>query len=281
MKQIESGNRIDPKIDLGMNESATDWDVPVVGAQAVERAFLLLNVIATQGAGRGMGLSELSKATRLHKSTVHRLASVMVKHRFLRQDPETERYRLGLALAELGNLCLAEMELRREAIPYLKRLMSTVQETVHLGILDEGQVVYIEKVEYESAVRLYSKVGSRMSTHSSALGKAMLAYSTEEQINCVVELGLVAHTPNTITDPHRLRSELLAVRVRGFAVDNEENREGIRCVGAPVFDHNAKPTAAISVSGLASSITNNRVDEIGRLVKDTAEQLSRDLGYRE
>ena len=253
---------------------------PVAGTQAVDRAFLILNTIAHQDGGRGMGLVQLSKGVQLNKSTVHRLVSVMVRHGFLRQDPETERYRLGLVLAELGQLCLADMEVRREAHPYLNQLMATLCETVHLGILDEGQVVYIDKCEYQGTIRLSSRVGSRVPAHSSSLGKAILAYLTEQQVNRVIERGLVPRTSNTITDPRRFRDELLAVRVRGYAVDNEENRESIRCVAAPILDHQGGPIAAISIAGLATSITEQRVPEIGRLVKDAAEQVSRRMGFR-
>lgn len=227
-----------------------------------------------------MGLAELSREVQLNKTTVYRLVSVLLRHRFLRQDPETGRYRLGLALAELGQLCLAGMEVRREAAPYLNQLMNTVRETVHLGVLDEGEVVYIDKFEYQGTIRLSSRIGSRVPVHSSALGKAILACSSEQQVNLVIARGLAPRTPNTITEPSRFRDELLATRLRGYAVDNEENRESIRCIAAPILDHMGEPIAAISVTGLAANIAGERIAEIGRLVKDAAEQVSRRVGYR-
>jgi len=253
--------------------------LPGRGVRAVERALGLLQCVGDKGGTRGLGLVELGKETGMHKSTVFRHAATLVKLGFLEQDLETERYRLGTAILELAGQCLAGREIRQQALPYLRDLMMKTGETVHLGILDGGQVVYIDKVEFPGPIRLHSMIGGRAPAHCTALGKAILAHCTEEEVAVVLKDGLSAPTPKSITDPMRFRDELASVRAQGYSVDDEENREGIRCVGAPVFDFYKRPIGAISVSALSTSITLEKVPEVGIVVKDIAERISRRMGY--
>jgi IclR family acetate operon transcriptional repressor len=157
--------------------------------------------------------------------------------------------------------------------------MKETGQTVHLGILEGAHVVYIEKVESPGPFRLHSTIGGRAPVHCTALGKAILAQRTQEEIGMVVEKGLGARTPNTITDPRRFHEELASVRNYGYSVDNEENREGICCVGAPIFDFHGQCNAAISVTALSTNSTVEQVPEIGILVKDYAERISQRMGY--
>lgn len=250
------------------------------GVRAVERSLEIVLCVGMKGGERGISLMEISKETGIHKSTTFRLVFTLTRRRFLQQDPETERYRLGTAILELAGLYLADIEIRREAAPYLIELMNSVCETVHLGIVDDGEVVYIDKYEYPSDIRLYSRLGTRAPMHSTSLGKAILAQSFEDDVTMILSRGMLARTPNTITTTEDLRKELIQIRARGYAVDNEENRLGIRCVAAPIFDYRGRPVAAVSISGLTSRVTNERLPEIGQQVKITAEHVSKRMGYR-
>jgi DNA-binding IclR family transcriptional regulator len=246
---------------------------------SVEKALGLLRCVGDKGGSRGLALAELSQESGLHKSTAFRHAATLVKLGFLEQDPDTERYRLGTAILELAGQSLANMEIRQQALPYLRDLMRETGQTVHLGILEGAQVIYIEKVEFPGPFRLHSTIGGRAPVHCTALGKAILAQRTQEEIGIVVENGLGARTPNTITDPRRFHEELASVRNHGYSVDNEENREGICCVGAPIFDFHGQCNAAISVTALSTNSTLEKVPEMGILVKDYAERISQRMGY--
>jgi IclR helix-turn-helix domain len=145
-------------------------------ARSVERALKILLTVGKQGAGRGLGLLEIGREVGLHKSTAHRLVSVLMKEGFLQQDPETERYRLGLSALDVGSHYLENLTIRQHAAPHLSRLMAETNETVHLCILDDGEVVYIDKIESPGSVVVHTRIGGRQPAHCSAVGKAIFAY---------------------------------------------------------------------------------------------------------
>jgi DNA-binding IclR family transcriptional regulator len=206
---------------------------------------------------------------------------VLEQHRLVDKNPDTGRYRLGLKLFELGSKAIGSLDLRRHAKPYLDRLQRELGETVFLCLLDEGQVFYIEKIESQQSVRTACTVGSRAPAYCTAVGKAMLAELTDAEVNQIVRRsGLRAVTPNTITTNSALKAELKAIRRRGFAIDNEEKELGLRCVSAAVRGDSGKMLAALSVSGPAFRVTQERVPEIGVAVKQAATDLSYELGYR-
>ncbi len=216
--------------------------------QVLDRAMAALEVLGARPQERS--LVELCNALKLHKSTVHRLMMVLEQHRLVDKNPDTGRYRLGL-------------------------------ETVHFCILDDGQVFYVEKVEPERSVRMACTVGSRAPAYCTAVGKAMLAELTDAEVNSIIRhWGLKPITKNTISTAAELKAELRAVRTRGFAVDDEEKEEGLRCVGAAVRGHSGRLIAAISVSGPAFRVTKERVQEIGQTVMRVANDLSEELGYQ-
>jgi len=224
---------------------------------------------------------ELCNALKLHKSTVHRLMMVLEQHRFVDKNPETGRYRLGLKLFEFGSKAIGALDLQRHSKPYLNRLLLEIDETVHFCILDDGQVLYIAKVEPQRSVRMACTVGSRAPAYCTAVGKAMLAELPDTEVNSIIRRrGLKAITRNTLTTAAELKAELKAVRIRGFAIDDEEKEEGLRCVGAAVRGHSGRLIAAISVSGPAFRVTKERIPDIGRAVMAAAGDLSEELGYQ-
>lgn len=246
--------------------------------QAVDRALAILETL--KAAGEALGVTELGARVGLHKSTVYRLLATLARHGYVQQDPATERYSLGLKLVELGTAVLDHLELRELARPYLKRLMEASQEVAHLVVLQDGDVVYIDKVECPGPVKMYSQLGRRAPAHATAVGKALLAFLPPAQVEAILARGLPRLTPHTITDPERLRTELHLVRERGYAVDNEENELGIRCVAGPIFNHTGQVVAAFSISGLAMRLTVPRLEGLAGLVCRTSQEISARLGYQ-
>jgi DNA-binding IclR family transcriptional regulator len=246
--------------------------------QVLDRALAALAILADRS--RESSLVELCNALRLHKSTVHRLMMVLERHRLVVKNAETGRYRLGLKLFELGSKALDGLDLRGRARPYLDRLQSQFGETVFFCILDDGQVFYVEKVESQQSVRTACTVGSRAPAYCTAVGKAMLAELSDAEVSGIVRRwGLKAITANTITTAAELKAELRAVRSRGYAIDDEEKEEGLRCVSAAVRGHSGRLFAAMSISGPAFRMTKERIPEIGQAVMGAANELSAELGY--
>jgi DNA-binding IclR family transcriptional regulator len=246
--------------------------------QVLDRALAALAALANSSSD--CSLAELCPALGLHKSTAHRLMMVLEQHRLVVKNPETGRYRLGLRLYELGSRAIDGLDLRGKARPYLDRLQERFGETVFFCILDEGQVFYVEKVESQRSVRTACTVGSRAPAYCTAVGKAMLSELPEAELNAIVhKSGLKAITAKTITTVARLKSELKAVRARGYAIDDEEKEEGLRCVGAVVRAHSRKLSAAMSISGPAFRMTRERIPEIGEALMQAASELSAELGY--
>ncbi|HXA00184.1 MAG TPA: IclR family transcriptional regulator [Candidatus Dormibacteraeota bacterium] len=248
--------------------------------QVLDRALAALATLSNSSSD--CSLAELCPALGLHKSTAHRLMMVLEQHRLVVKNPETGRYRLGLRLYELGSRAIDGLDLRGKARPYLDRLQERFGETVFFCILDEGQVFYVEKVESQRSVRTACTVGSRAPAYCTAVGKAMLSELPEAEVIAIVrKSGMKTITPNTITTIARLKNELKAVRSRGFAIDDEEKEEGLRCVGAVVRAHSRKLSAAMSISGPAFRMTKERIPEVGQALMQAASELSAELGYQE
>jgi len=250
--------------------------------QTIARASLILDILGQNP--QGISIRELSAIIKLPKGTTHRLLSSLFYFGYVRQDSKTRNYFLGLKLVELGNLLLSQLDLRKEAEPLLRDLAERTNETVHMVFLDRGEIVYIDKVELDhnpSGLRMASRVGLRNPAHSSAVGKVLLSHLPEEELNGLIkEQGLPKRTENTITDPIQLKEHLKAVRTQGYAVDDEENEKGIRCVAAPIYNEVGKAVAAVSISGPAFQVTKKVIQErLKREVMETAFKISQKLGF--
>ena len=246
----------------------------------VQKAMDILDCLGRAKAP--LAASELGRRLEMPRSTAYRLLTTLNMGGYVTQDLENpEKYRLGFKIVELASSLLDSIELRKQAAPFLGELRDHANEVIHLVVLEDGRVAYIDKLECSQAVRMHSSIGRQGSLHCTAVGKAMLAYMPESSVAEIIEQhGLPALTPKTITDKATLRRELEKVRQQGYAIDDLENEEGIRCVGAPIFDHGGKPVAALSVSGPAFRMTLERAEELGQAVQSTAQSISRQLGYR-
>ena len=248
--------------------------------QVLERSLGILELLCSDGPE--LSLIELSERLGLHKSTTHRLVGVLEQYRFVEKSSTSGRYRLGLKLFELGSKAIAHIDWRERARRYLQRLAFETGETAHLCILDDGEVLYLEKVEAPRTVRVPSIVGRRYPAHCGGAGKTLLAFQPNEEIDELIKRrGLKAYTRNTLTTPAQLKEGLRQVREQGYAIDNEEFEEGLECIGAPIRDYSGKVVAAISIAGPTFRINEEKLPMLARSVITVAGELSADLGYHE
>lgn len=244
---------------------------------SVAKAIAILEYMATAETPKELGV--ISQSLGMNKSTVYRFLTTLESFGYVVQDQETGRYALGSRIVWLAYQFLDRLDIRTIARPYLEQLVEETRETVHLAILDNFEVVYIDKVDGHQPVKMASQVGNRMSAHSTGLGKALLAQEDESQWPVYVySKGLPACTPNTITNPEKLYDHLRDIRARGYAIDDSENEDGIRCVAVPVRDHTGKTIAAISISGWSLTMTPDRDGQLAVLAQQTANSLSERLG---
>jgi IclR family KDG regulon transcriptional repressor len=245
--------------------------------QAVERVGAILDVFTPEIPE--LGVTEIAERTGLHKSTAHRFLVNLEAVGLLERDARTQRYRLGLRMFEMGGIVLEQMSLWDEALPFLEGLVTDSGETGHLAVLERGEAIYIEKVEARRALRIPSAMGRGYPAHATSLGKVLLSDLGENEVREILGThGMASYTRTTTTDVTPLLAELADIRERGFAVDDEEYDEGLRCVGAPIRDHTGRVVAALGIGGPVTRVTPERVDDLARLVIDAADGLSRRLG---
>ena len=246
----------------------------------VKSVFRSIKILELLGDKKGLTVTDISKGLHFPKSSTHEILSTLEQENLVTKD-QYNRYHLGLKLFELGSMAQYDLEIRRIAGPYVKRLNAELDETVHLTVLEGHEVLYIECLESTKRLRTYSVIGVRAPLYCTAVGKAILAFLADEEIERLLQSQTFARfTEHTITETGMLRSELQQIAQRGYAVDNMEHEEGLRCVGAPIRNHAGTVFAAISVSGPSQRITLENVPAIGKVVMSVAEKISEQLGYR-
>jgi IclR family KDG regulon transcriptional repressor len=227
-----------------------------------------------------IGISTLSKRLGIAKSTVHRLAVTLVSEGLLEQDPESGKYRLGIALFRLGALVRRRMNVSGEARPYLFQLRAKTDETVHLAILDGTDIMYVYDLESSQAIRMRSDLGGRKPAYCTAEGQAILAFEPPDVVEGVIGKGLPPRTPQTLTTADGLRRALEAVRQRGCAIEDEESELGMRCIAAPIRDDSGEVIAAVGLAGPVTRLSKKTVAAFVPHVIETAAAISARLGYR-
>jgi DNA-binding IclR family transcriptional regulator len=226
-----------------------------------------------------IGVSALAQKLKVAKSTVHRLAVTLVAEGLLEQNPETERYRLGIGLFGLGTLVRRRMNLSNEARPYLFDLRKHTGETIILGIPSDMDVMHIYDLESPQALGIKSDLGARKPAHCTAVGRAIFAFAPEETIEKLLSGPLERRTPHTVTDPAKLRTILAEVRQRGFAIEDEESEPGIRVIAAPVRDSNGAVVGAIGVAGPSQRLSLDAIENFAPPLIDAVAAISSRLGY--
>lgn len=247
--------------------------------QSVDRAFDILEAFNYQE--EELGVTELSQKLGLHKNNVFRLLATLECRGYIEQDKRTGNYRLGIKTFEVANIFLHHLGLRRQARPILEELVTACDETAYLAILDGTEVVYVLMHETSHTVRIVPRLGHRLPAYCTASGKIQLAYESRDHLAQIFEgRSLQAHTGNTIDNFEKLGAHLKEAARLGYAVDNEELEEGVRCVAAPVKDYSGRVVAGVGLSGPVSRFSVERIDkELVPLVKDAAAKISQRLGY--
>ncbi len=213
------------------------------------------------------------------KSSTYKTISTLESLGYIREVGDSARYTLGLRLIELGAKAAAHVDITTEARPLVKMLSDDTQRTVHLGILDDSQVIYLLKENVHGSISIDTWAGKRVGVHSTAMGKVLLAWKNEKEIDKILKrVDFVKLTPNTRVSAEDVKSSLLEVRKRGWATDDEENWKMVRCVSAPVWDNTGQVCAALSVSTLTDLDSYEQMLGITSKVIDTARDLSKRLG---
>lgn len=248
---------------------------------SVEKALKILQTFTAQTPE--LGLTEIAQRLQSHKSSVFRILSTLLSEGFVEKNPQTHKYRIGLKLIEVAQRSLDGFDWLAEASPLIDKLSREINEIVHLSILDKGEVVYLDKKGegQGQGLTVSTRKGGRDPAHSCAMGKVLLAGLPLEELRRVLStMTLVRRTPNTITEMSALERELERVRRRGYAIDNEESFPGIKCVAAPIQNHQGKVIAAISATVPTPRMTKERMREITKLVIETARSISERIGMR-
>ena len=227
-------------------------------------------------------ISELARHLGLDRSTTYRILLTLEQTGFVQKEEVTGTYSLGLVAFEIGNAYLRQMDLIRASKPIMTALAQDVQETVHLAVLSDTEIVYVDKVDSPRAVGVMSKIGQRGPVYCTALGKVLLAYQPEDRRSKMIrELKLLPHTRKTITSRQKLAEELNTIRHQGYALDFREIEEDVECIGAPIRDHLGNVTAALSISGPRRKINTPREKQVIGSVVKAAALISSKLGYAE
>lgn len=228
---------------------------------------------------RWLGLAEIANRTGLPRATTHRLLAALKAIGFIEQPHGGDHYRLGMKLFELGSVVLANMELPREAQPFVDRLAALTGATVHLCVFDGAQAVLIDRRTDDTETRNTLTLLEGAPVHCTSVGKAMLAWQPERVVERIIRAGLTGFTASTITDGERLKADLARIRERGWALDDAEHQPNLRCIAAPIRNATGQVIAAISVSGPDALVSPAKDDANARLVCGIAGELSRRLGF--
>jgi IclR family transcriptional regulator, acetate operon repressor len=247
--------------------------------QSVDRAMALLDVLGEDE--DGYRLRDLSIRTGLSPSTVHRLLTTLERRRFVEFDQTDGAWHIGRQTFSIGSAFVRRRNFVAPALPFLRRLRDLTHETANLGVADDGEVVVLTQVESREIMRAITRVGGRAPMVASGLGKAILATYSDDDVAAIIRRhGMKRLTPKSVTRAGDLRDVLAKARRDGFALDDEEYLQGLRCVAAVVYNDQAEALAAISVSGLASRVPSDRLPQLGRLVNEIARELTIALGGR-
>jgi IclR family transcriptional regulator, KDG regulon repressor len=230
----------------------------------------------------GLGVTDLGRRLGVDKSTAHRLLGTMAARGFVRLNPHTQRYQLGLRLVALGAIAARGVDLTDVARPVIETLRDETGEATSLAVYSEGEAIFLAKATSDRALTVNHGVGTRMPAHCSALGKVLLAghRDPEEFDRVIAQRGLAPNTPRSISDAEVLRHHLKMVTARGWALDDEEFALGLRCMAAPVRDAAGDVVAAVGLSGPTNRVSHERVEALAERVRWASTTLSEQLGYR-
>ena len=222
-------------------------------------------------------MTQIAEQVGIHKSTVHRMLATLEKKRFVKRDPDTGMYRLGIRLLQMAYLTLEHNDLHQVAAPFLRSLGQRYQENVHLAVLDDTDVVFTYIIESPQRVKLAAAIGQRLPAFATASGKAILAYMPEKMVRGILDRGMPQWTPYTHNSPDTFFEDIDSFKEQGFAISEQEYEAEINAVAAPIFDLDGGPIASVAVAGPAYRLTRAHMIEIGPSVVATARQITQEI----
>lgn len=235
----------------------------------------LKTLILMADADDAVGVTELADQLEVNKATASRMFHTLKNYGFVEQARDGRRYQLGPALVRLSRAVIDRMPLRETAKPYLHKLVDVTGECAHLAIYAQGQALYIDQVESEATLRVNADVGHMAPLHCTALGKVLLAYG-----DYLLPEDLEMRTAATIITQEKLKDELQKIRAQGYAVDDEEYDQGVRCIAVPVFGFRDKLMGAIGISGPALRVNLDRIGKMADQVIGIGKELSEQLKFK-
>ena len=249
----------------------------ITRVQSIDRAVAILDCFSEEK--KELKLSEISERLGLNKSTVHGIISTLKYHGFISQDEETQKYKLGIRFVEFGDLVINSMNIRNAAVPVIDAVCERIEETVHIAMLDGLDVVWIEKRECTKSIKTSTKIGARLPAYTTADGKIIICYQNKDKIKNYLPKRIPQYTKNTITNKGEFIKKLEEMKKNGYAIDNEEYVEGLKCVAAPIFDHDGKVRFSLSTTGPAFRMNEERIKELIVIIKEAANEISHRIGY--
>jgi DNA-binding IclR family transcriptional regulator len=257
-------------------------DRPIEGAQTLAKGLILLELVAERQKDQGVSLALLTRQLGWNKSTIHRLLSTLVALGYAQQNSQDGCYRLGLKALQIGAAYSRDFDLQSATASVLNELVKKTELGSSLVILDVStrEVVYIDRVDSSHPLRMHVDIGMRFPWNCTAAGKAIVAILPDVEAHLLLAGKLLRRTPRSVQSAQTLRAHLKDIKATGYATDDGENSEGVRCVAAPIFDSLGRPAAAISISGHIGQMPNERLAELGEIVRIAAGRVSRELGYR-
>ncbi len=243
--------------------------------KTIQRVFKLINLLAEQP----LEGKEITKLLDIHPSSTSRILKTLKRENIVRVNSD-RKYEIGYGLFDIVNKSIKNLKVNDIVKPYLEHLNKITNETVHLGVLDGHEAVYLNKIECSHPIRMYSRIGKRVNAYCTGLGKVLLAYTPEKELEKkLMEIKIKKYTNNTIIKKSELKKELAKIREAGIAFDNEEHEEDIVCIAAPIFDFHKKVVASISVSATTKYKSIEQLKKYEKDLKQTCSKISKILGY--
>ena len=271
-KSVIRRKSVEPRVGIETETEGRDG-----GVQSVDRALTLIETLAEDD--EGYRLTDLAVRTGLSTSTVHRLLTTLEKRRFVQFDRSEAKWHIGVRSFSVGSTFARRRNFVAHAMPYLRKLRDLTRETANLAVVDDETIIVLTRVESREIMRSLTKVGGRVAMVASGVGKAVLATYSDEDVSAIIHRqGMPRLTEKSIVRPGELFKALQIIRQQCYAVDDEEARIGLRCVAAVVYNDCSEPLATISVSGMTSRFTDERLPVIGNIVRDVAAELTVALG---
>lgn len=244
--------------------------------QTADRALHILELLARES----MTATDIQKKLELNKSTVHRLMMTLLNRGFVERNEQTGIYQVGLKMVEISSIRLNHIELKTEALPYLHQLANKLNQSIQLAIYDEGEAVFIEKIEKYQSFHMFCQIGKRIPLYSSAVGKSLIMDKTETEIREIMKhVVFEKFTENTRMTVDALLEDIRLASVQGYTVDSAEHEDNVHCVAMPIYDYRGQIVAAASVTGFSEKVYAEEGEAARKALKITCNAISRRLGY--